>query len=151
MTSPLSRAARFGYSLVELVIALGLLAGMLISVAGILSLGNRQVAGGGRATRALAVARSTLESLEVYAYHRTYERLGCDGARDVCRVATGQSIPGSWDQFARVNLPHARVELCIEAVGASSLDAASALRLTVRVRWREGLRFRTLRLTTVRV
>jgi hypothetical protein len=140
-----------GTSLVEVVIALGLLAGLLISVAGLIALGNRQISGGALASRALVVAQSILEALELDAYHRTYSNLLCDASLATCRVGSGQAVVGDWHALAAANLPAPVVEVRVDAVGAPSLHAAPALRISVVVSWQEGVRSRRLRLTTLRV
>jgi hypothetical protein len=149
--TPVPRTGGWGTSLVEVVIALGLLAGLLISVAGLLTLGNRQISSGARASCALAVAQSILEALELEAYHRTYASLGCDATLSTCRVDSGQTTVGDWHALAAANLPDPLVEIGVDAIGAPSLEAAPALRITVAVSWQEGLRSRRLRLTTLRV
>jgi hypothetical protein len=128
-----------------------LLAGLLISVAGLLTLGNRQINSGAHTSRALAVARSIVEGLELEAYRQTHASLGCDATLPTCRVGSGQATVEGWHALALASLPAPRVEIRIDAIGAPSLDAAPALRITVAVSWREGPRSRRLRLTTLRV
>lgn len=151
MGKSVPRTGRRGTSLVEVVIALGLLAGLLISVAGLISLGNRQISSSARVSHALVVAQSILEALELDAYHRTYSSLDCDPTLASCRVGSGETIVHDWHALAAETLPAPSVEIRIDAVGASSLEAAPALRITVAVSWQEGLRSRRLRLTTLRV
>jgi hypothetical protein len=131
--------------------ALGLLAGLLVSVTGLLALGGRQVGAGARASHALAVAQAVLEDLDLRAYRRTYSDLGCDGTLPACRVTSGQPATRAWDPLARASLPGGGLEVSVVAVGATSLDAAPALRIAVTVTWPEGSRIRRLRLTTLRV
>jgi hypothetical protein len=151
MSPRLQRPEAKGTSLTEVVIAMGLLAGLLVSVAGLLTLGNRHVRGGARASQALTVARTVLEDLEVVGYDRAYRSLGCDGALPACRAASGQPVVAAWHELAETDLHAPRVEVRIEALGAISLDGARALRITVTVGWREGLRERRVQLTTLRV
>ena len=56
----------------EAVIALGLLAGLLISVSGMLALGGRQVDGAARASRALALAATLFGREAVLRVHHLY-------------------------------------------------------------------------------
>jgi hypothetical protein len=131
--------------------ALGLLAGLLVSVAGLLVLGARQVGAGARASHALAVAQTVLEELDLQAYRRTYSDLGCDGGLSACHVASGQPAARAWDALAQASLSAPHLEIRIDAVGAPSLDAAPVLRVAVIVSWSEGSRARRLRLATLRV
>lgn len=122
---------------------------MLISVAGLLTLGNRQISSGAHTSSALVVAQSIVEALELDGYRQIYAGLGCDATLHTCRVGSGHATVGDWHALA--SLPAPLVEIRIDAVGASSLDTAPALRVTVAVSWREGHRSRRLRLTTLRV
>jgi len=146
-----SGSAAPGTSLVEVVIAMGLIGAMLVSVAGLLAAGNRQVAGGARASRALALARSILEDLDRRGFDRVHGGLGCDGARAVCLVASGSPAVEIWRARADDDLPGLRIEVRVEAVGTSSLRTAASLRVEVWLGWREGLRPRQIRLSTLRV
>jgi hypothetical protein len=140
-----------GASLVEVVIALGLLASALISAAGLLAVGNRQVHGGGLRSQALAVAEAIVEELDVGGYARPIARLGCDPTQPSCSVVSGDPALSVWQVLAQIDLPAPIIEVRIEAVGAATLDTAPALRLSVRVFWREGLRSRRIHLIGLRI
>jgi Tfp pilus assembly protein PilV len=151
LSARLAPRTRSGTTLVEIVIALGLLAGLLLSVAGLLAAGNRQIRSGARASRALALARTVVEDLDLGARHRAYQRLGCAGGQRACHVDSGQPAVRRWHALAGSELTALRIEVRVEALGAATLDAAPALRVSVRVAWQEGLRSRGIRLTTLRV
>jgi hypothetical protein len=143
--------AALGTTLVEAVIALGLLGGLVLAASGLVVLGMRQVGAGGRASSAHAAAVGLLEQLELRSFRRTYEGLDCDGTAASCRVGPGDPAVEPWQTRVAEAVPGARLELRVEAVGASSLDAATLLRIVVEISWHEGPRSRRLRLTTVRV
>ena len=140
-----------GASLVEVVIALGLLASALITAAGLLAVGNRQVQGGGLRSQALAVAEAIVEELDVGGYARTIARLGCDPTQPSCAVVSGDPELSEWQALAETDLPTPVVEVRLEAVGGPTIVTAPAMRLSVRVSWREGLRSRRVHLVGLRV
>jgi hypothetical protein len=151
MQTPSERVNAPATSLVEAVIALGLLAGLLIAITGMIAIGSRQVSGGACASRALAAAVSIVEQLDARPFHRTYTALGCDGSESACTVASGQAGTESWHTLVAEAVPEARFEIRVQPIGAASLDSAPALRISVSVVWREAVRSRRLRLTTLRV
>ena len=151
MTGSEARPAAPGASLVEAVIALGLLGGLVLSVSGLAVLGLRQVGAGGKASRAHAAAVGVLEELELRSFRRTYVGLGCDGAAPICRVGSGDPIAEPWNAIVADAVPGGRLEIRIEPVGATSLNEALLLRVVVEISWQEGPRSRRLLLTTVRV
>jgi hypothetical protein len=142
-----------GFSLAEVMVALGVLASVLISVAGLLVVGNRLVKSGRGSSQALAVARDLLEECDGWSFARTYEAFGCDPAQPSCTRDTTDASMASWRRPPEEALHQERVEVTIETLetGAIPLEASRALRLTVSVFWTEGLRQRSTRLTTVRM
>ena len=82
------RTGEGGFSLAEVVVALGVLASVLISVAGLLVLGNRLVKAGRGNSEALAVARDVLEEMECWSFEQVYSTFGCDPAQPSCSAST---------------------------------------------------------------
>jgi hypothetical protein len=134
-------------------VALGLLAAVLISVAGLLVLGNRLVKGGRSSSTALAVARDILEELHGWSYHQTYEIFGCDGGQPTCTVDSSHPEMQRWKQVLDENLAEARAEILFESMEAAAppLSETRALRMTVSVFWKDAQRARSTRLSTVRM
>jgi len=150
-----SRAAgAAGFSLAEVVAALGLLAGVLISVAGLLVLGNRQVNAGRNTSEALAVARDVLEEMKSWNHRRTITEfiLDCPNlANSTCLVDTRTSTAcQAWQDELGTRLADGRAEIMIEGLGAR-LESARAIRVTVTVYWSQGLRVQSANLATVRM
>jgi type II secretory pathway pseudopilin PulG len=139
-----------GSNLIEVIVALALLGGALVSTAGLMASGNRQVDRGGQRSQALAVAQAILEELRTWPPDGLTARLGCDGSAPACSVATGQAAAAPWQALAAAQLPAARIRVDALAVGAASLDAAPAARLAVRVAWGHGPRPRAVVLSVVR-
>jgi hypothetical protein len=161
MTRPAERmrASSAGFSLAEVVVALGILAAVLISTAGLLVLGGRMVSRGRTSSAGLAVGRTILETIDSWSFERTYRQLGCDDALASCVVDTialegqpWQSTPPavSWQSLVDRDLTEGRAEIRLDALDASSLAAAGAIRVLVTVYWDEGQRQRSLPLVAVR-
>ena len=68
-----------GFSLVEVVLALGLLAGVLISISGLFVVGAKQVKSGRTSSEALAVAREIQEEMLAWGYSQIWRSFGYDG------------------------------------------------------------------------
>jgi type II secretory pathway pseudopilin PulG len=148
--------AAAGFSLAEVVVALGLLAAVLISIAGLLVLGNRQVRGGRNSSQAIAVARDVLEQMGGWGFEQTYRRFGDDGSSSVLTIDSRD--PGYASQWqARLDgaLDDAHATITLEALPDTGppivLSAARAIRIEVAIDWREGPRSRQVRLATVRM
>ena len=149
--NPTPFATGRGSTLVEVLIALGLLTALLVSVAGLMLAGNRQAVAGAHASQALALAQTVIEQLESRSFRQSWKSLGCDGAAVECRVAADRPAVAAWRRVAERDLPLPAVRVTLVALGGDSLETAGLLRVTVTVSWREGPRPRRLRLGTLRV
>lgn len=143
-----------GFSLIEVVVALGLLAGVLISIAGLFILGNKQVKSGRTATEALSVARGILEEMDGWAFRQTFLLYGFDGAATSYTVDTRTNAYASkWQPTLSEKLPgsFATVALTSLGTGPPTMLTTRAIRVVVTVSWSEQGRARTVRLGTVRM
>jgi len=150
------REAQGGFSLAEVIVALGVLASVLISVAGLLVVGNRLVKSGRGSSLALAVARDILEECDGRSFSGVYEEFGCDATQSICTIDTSlpvDDVMTQWKQMVDRDLFEGFVEVRIESVeaGAPPLRDSKALRISVSVFWTEGPRARNARLSTVRM
>ena len=151
----MTRRGNTGLSLVEAVLALGLLTGVLVSASGLFVVGMRQVRAGGSASQALAVGVSILEEMEGWGFRQVYAAFGRDGsATRYALDSRSEARAAGWQQMldeARLD-GHAEIE--IASVGAdgpaSALRSTRAIRVTVTVHWRVGRR-RRLSLVAVRM
>ncbi len=147
------RSNQHGFSLVEVIVAFGILAGLLIAIAGLFVLGTRQVHSGRRATEALAVATRIVEEIEGWGFHQLYELFGVPPDRSQAEIDTRTDPRATrWQPGIRTRLPEGYGLIRIETVGPGPPTFADtrAIRLTVVVHWQEGLRARSVRLATVR-
>jgi type II secretory pathway pseudopilin PulG len=152
-----------GFSLIEVVVALGLLAGVLISIAGLFVIGGRQVKAGRSSTEALSVARGIVEQMNKWGFRQTYELFGVDGTDTTytidTRAITDPPTTGmaKWQPLLEDKIPGAWGEIEVEsladpALGAlPALEDAKAIRVIVTIHWAEGLRQREIQLATVRM
>ena len=147
-----------GFSLVEVILALGILAGVLISIAGLFIMGSKQVKSGRTSTEALSVARAVLEEMDGWGFRQTYQLFGIDGTANTTATIDTRtdSYSAKWQTTLDAKLfdYHAEIEISsLGPPGASlpTLDATKAIRVVVTVFWNEGGRSREVRLGTVRM
>jgi prepilin-type N-terminal cleavage/methylation domain-containing protein len=143
-----------GLTLIEVVIAMALLAVSLVAVAGLFASGGRSLAGGGHLTQATAIATSILEETEALSFDGLLAAVGAGPSQS---LATADSAVHPWaarfqpEIAARLGDGHAVVTLAaFEPSGASTFAAARAVRVGVVIEWMEGGRPRRAELQTVR-
>jgi len=148
------RSRQSGFSLVELMVAFGLLAALLLSISGLFVLGGRQIRSGREATEALAVAQGIVEQMGGWGFRQTYELFGVDAGVSTATVTTrANTFASRWQRRIDETLPEGHAAITIESLGDGppALGVTRALRVTVAVHWREGLRRRRIRLVFVRL
>ena len=148
-----------GFSLVEVIVAMGMLAWILIAIAGLLSLGGRHVKSGRSSSQALAVARDIVEEIDGWGFHQTYTLFGKDGLAADYTIRTDELQPAdyvwqapgepTWQDALTPELFEARAEIRIESLGGN-LAVSNAIRVGVTVSWMEGQRPRNVRLALLR-
>ena len=74
------RSDERGLSLIEVMLALGLLAGVLISIAGLFAMSEKQVRSGKTSSQALAVCRGVVEDMNSWGFQQTWSNFGIAGA-----------------------------------------------------------------------
>jgi hypothetical protein len=154
MTTPELRAR--GLSLIEVVLALALLSAVLVSIGSAFVVGARRLDAGGKSTEALSVARGILEEMDAWGFRRLWAEFGKDGRATGYRIDS-RTAPAAAAWQARLDsmLPAARAEVVLTSLAAAGsapppLRSTRALRIAVRVSWRDGLRRREVALCTVR-
>ncbi|ANM28564.1 hypothetical protein ABI59_01440 [Acidobacteria bacterium Mor1] len=140
-----------GFTLVESLVALSLMAGVLLSTAALLAWGERRLAAGRRSSIAMAAANSVTESLQSEPYHHLYTALGGASHGRLLQVDSRRDAAAArWSPLVG-ELPDGFVTVRVEALpGGDSFLASRGLRVTVQVGWRGGRRQREVRLCTVR-
>lgn len=146
-----------GFSFVEVVLALGLLAGVLISIAGLFVIGGKQLNSGRNHTEALSVAQDIQEEMNRWGFRQTYLLFGIDGstirATDVDTRTNSFAQP--WQARLDETLFNAFGTIRIESLGPTApppvLDATRAIKVVVTITWDEGGRTRSVELGNVRM
>jgi Tfp pilus assembly protein PilV len=139
-----------GFSLIEVVIALGLLAGVLIAIAGLFVLGGKSVKSGRTSSEALATAREIVEEMNGWGFSQLWSNFGYAGTAKTYTVDTATCTTAdctSWNTALRTKLgPTAHATIKIDSVTQGSATppdfvdgggsvAAKNVRLTVSVLW----------------
>ena len=148
----MKRSREAGFSLIEVIVALGLLGGILLSVAGMFLLGERQVMRGRNQSYALSISRTILEEVGGWSHEATWERFGMTGTNATQTIDTQtNSFATKWQPLLDETLHTAAAEIRVESCDGSSLDTAPALRVIVRVWWDERTERRDVELSLVRL
>ncbi len=152
----IAHRAEAGFSLVEVIVAFGLLAGVLLSIAGLFTLGGRQLASGRNTTEALSVAQAIVEEIQGWGFHQTWSLFGIDGENvSAATVDTKtNSYASKWQPTLEQKLLNGYAEIEIRALGSGGapvLAQARFIRVQVTVHWDEGSRHRQIHLATVRM
>lgn len=141
-----------GFSLAEVVVALGVLASVLISVAGLLVVGSRLVRNGRGTSEALSVARDLMEEMQGWGYRQTFSVLGCNEAMELCQVEPDDPPLTPWRDQVRALLHDGEARVRVQSLEPGvSLGDAQAVRVTVLVSWRQDQRTREIRVGMVRM
>lgn len=150
------RKGERGFSLVEVIIALGLLAGVLISISGLFVIGGRQVKSGRTSSEALAVGRTILEEMNRWGFRQTYEMFGFDGSATTYAVDTRvNAYAQKWQPALTEKLVNSFATVQLQSLGPGAsppnMSATRAIRVLVTVQWDEGPRHRSAQVGTVRM
>jgi Tfp pilus assembly protein PilV len=143
-----------GFSLVEVTIAIGVLAGVLLSIASMFIMGGRQVKTGKTITQATVLAQDLMEQFDKESFTALWTRLGAastDTTRTVLSTTTLSPIAG-WQSEIDRKLAGGAATVRIDAVGPGSpnFGSATGIRVTVILAWSELGRPQSVRLSTVR-
>ncbi|HXH27582.1 MAG TPA: hypothetical protein VNL37_00960 [Candidatus Polarisedimenticolia bacterium] len=148
------RQADRGFSLIEVVLAIGLLAGVLISIASMFLLGGRQVKTGKTITEATTMANDFMEQLEQRSFTALYTSLGAaatDTTKTVFSNVTGSPI-ASWQPTISAALQQgvASVTILPKGPGTPTFGSATGIRVTVTLTWSDLGHPHTVAVSTAR-
>ena len=145
-----------GFSLIEVTMAMGLLATVLISIASLFILGGRQVHAGRSTTSATALGQTIMERIDQLPYSEIYAYFGGTTASTSLSVATtttGNNANQWQAEFASRLGTSASATIGVTPLGSAlplNMGSASALRVRVTVNWTEMGRSKSVSLQTVR-
>jgi Tfp pilus assembly protein PilV len=145
----MERGGEKGFSLVEIVIALGLLAGVLIAIGGLFVLGGRSVKSGRTSSEALTAGKQIVEAMDGWAFTQLWDNFGLAGTANTYTVDTKTCVTAdctSWQSALVSKLgttAHATIKIDSVAQGALAVPdfvtggsvTAKNVRITVNVLW----------------
>lgn len=162
MTSTPQRRTEAGYSLVETLLATGLLAFILVSVSGMFIIGSQNVKSGRELTKATTIANSAMEQVMSWPFDKVYGFAGATATErtkqwdtnmanpayvgDAADVADWGATADAWRTNVRRQLQLGRIIYKVDGAGAfptGSTDGLVAyrdahfLRVSVTVEWTE--------------
>lgn len=143
-----------GFSLIEVVIAIGVLAGVLLSIASMFIMGGRQVKTGKTMTEATTLAQDLMEQFDKESFTSLYLNLGAvatDSTRTVLSTTTGSPIQGWQTEIGR-KLANGSASVRLDAMGPGTpnFGAAAGIKVTVTLSWNELGRGQNVAMSTVR-
>ena len=146
----MARSTERGFSLIEVVVALGLLAGVLISIAGLFIIGGRQVKSGRTSSEAVALAREIQEEMNAWGYSQIWSFFGMNGQAATYTFDTRTNTAcTAWQNTLNAKLgsssyANIKVDSVPNAAGttnnfadASGNILAKTVRVSVTVNWTE--------------
>ena len=149
-----SRQAERGFNLVEVIIAMGIMAGVLISISSMFVLGGRQVKGGKTMTEATVLAHDLMEEFDSASFTGLYTGLGAAASDTTKTVSStvGTSPIAGWQAEIARKLENGSATVNILPIGAGTPDfgTADGIKLTVTVSWNELGRPQSVAVSTVR-
>lgn len=148
------RGGERGFSLVEVIIAIGVLAGLLLSIATMFILGGRQVKNGKTITQATTLVQDIMEEFDRASFTGLYTSLGAaatDTTRTVLSTTTGSPI-APWQSEVQRKLDNGVATVTIDAVGPGTpnFGTAAGIRLTIGIAWNELGQQHQVRMSTLR-
>ncbi len=154
-----ARAQR-GYSLIEVVVSLGLLTGVMVAICSMFVLGGTYVKAGKELTEATSLAQDMMEDINKQSYNGLYLMLWT-GTPDpnATVIASDTRVSGSvanalWGPGIRTRLHNGFAVVTMTPLGGPAspptFASGEAVRVTVALGWRELRRDRSLRIEHVR-
>lgn len=164
---PVRAASERGFSLIEVLVSLGLLAGVMVAVSSLFIFGGKEVKSGKEMTEAYSVAHDIVEEIDRLTYTQAWQYFAptsLNSAIDtnytlLTTAASGYSAQAlatlaAYQANIDDKLYNSRATLKFEGLdvagAAATFDSAIALRVTVTVDWYEGSHQRFLQLRSVR-
>jgi uncharacterized protein (TIGR02598 family) len=145
-----------GFSLIEVTIALGLLATVLISIASLFIMGGKQVKTGKSTTTAAAISHEIMEQIEQKSYTDTYAYFGGTDSSTLLSVNTFTSGNNATQWQAEIGSklgPQAKGFIVVTPLGNASplnMGNSQALRVRVTIAWNELGRSKSVALQSIR-
>jgi len=152
-----SAAKERGFSLIEVTIAMGLLATVLISIASLFIMGGKQVKNGKSTTTAVALTHEIMERIDQLSYSQVYTWFGGTDSSTSLSVPTTTlgNQANQWQAEIAGKLGgQAFGTIAVTPLGGTvsppTMVSSQVLQVQVTLNWNELGRTKTLRLRTLR-
>jgi prepilin-type N-terminal cleavage/methylation domain-containing protein len=155
-----------GFSLIEVIVALAMLAAVLLAISGLFAQGANSIKGGKEMTEALAQATDILEDINQLSYRQVYTVFGGSGTDTSLQADTrvtsnfanrweAQLEEAVWQGYALIDVVPVGIDtvlpLCASSPPAQpNFQCGQGLRVVVTVHWDERGNDQQLSLSTVR-
>ncbi|HEV8121718.1 MAG TPA: hypothetical protein VGQ67_12040 [Candidatus Polarisedimenticolia bacterium] len=148
------RSRQEGFSLIEVIIAIGVFAGVILSIASMFILGGRQVKTGKTITEATTLAHDLMEQFDKESYVALWTNFGAastDTTVTIASTTTGSLIqPWQAEIIRKLSNGSATARLDAMGPGTPNFGASTGVKVTVSVSWNELARPQSVQLSTVR-
>jgi len=158
--------SRRGFSLIEVIVALAMLAAVLLAISGLFAQGANSIKGGKEMTEALAQATDILEDINQLSYRQVYGVFGGSGTDTSLQADTrtttsfanrweAQLEEAVWQGYALIDIVPVGIDsvlpLCTASPpGTPNFECGQGIRVVVTVHWDERGNDQQLSLSTVR-
>ena len=141
-----------GFSLIEVVIAIGVLAGVLLSICSMFIMGGRQLKGGKTMTEATALAHDIMETFDKLSFNSLYTTFGATTVSTTISIttSTGTNVITPWKAEVTRKLDSGVATATLDPVGGTNFGNAIGIKMTVTLTWNELGRPQTVTLSTIR-
>jgi Tfp pilus assembly protein PilV len=148
------RTRQEGFSLIEVIIAIGVFAGVILSIASMFILGGRQVKTGKTITEATTLAHDLMEQFDKESYQSLYTNFGAattDTTVTIASTTTGTLItPWQAEIIRKLSSGSATARLDAMGPGSPNFGASTGVKVTITLSWNELGRAQSVQLSTVR-
>src|SRR5881296_3618583 len=120
-----------GFSLIEVVIAIGVLAGVLLSICSMFILGGRQLKGGKTMTEATAMAHDIMETFDKLSFNSLYTTFGAIDASTTISIttSTGTNVITPWKAEVTRKLDNGVATATLDPVGGTNFGNAIGIKM----------------------
>ena len=144
-----------GFSLIEVVIALALLAAVLLTISGLFIQGSQSVNTGRDLTEATSLATDILEQMDKWGFTQLYTNFGGTISTTSLSVTTtptnaANTALNSVHQKITSRLPNSSATIDVTPLGGANFGVAKGIRVKVTINWTLKLKSRSVALETVR-
>ena len=160
MIAPRKRVSEKGYSLIEILVSLGLMAGVMVAICSMFVLGGTYVKSGRQLTQATSLAQDIMEDINKQSYTGLYLLVqGGSPDPNAQSVSSDTRISGDaanaqWGSGIRSNLHQVFAVVTMVPVGGTvtppTFSTGEAIRISVQLGWTELRRNRSVKVEGVR-